>query len=85
MKIPTNIIQLLVDVILPQAEVRFNDVWKQEEALWKINILSDVISDLSRELEVVTEEYEREMDVLRNEVASMDRHLKIVKSKGEVS
>ncbi len=85
MKIPTNVIQVLIDVVSPQAEVRFDSVWKQQDSLWKMKILADVIYGMSSELEVVTEDYERGMSVLRNEVASMERHLELVKSKGEVS
>jgi len=85
MKVKTNIIDVLIDVESGEAEVRFSNAWNAANTLWKMDILADVISDMSSELEIVTQEFEGEMDVLRGQVASMDRHLELVKSKEDVS
>lgn len=85
MKVKTSLISVLIDVESGEAQVDFGTAWSSANTLWKMDILADVISDMSSELEVVTQEFEGEMDALRDQVASKERHLELVKSKGEVS
>lgn len=85
MKVKTSLISVLIDVESGEAQVDFGTAWSSSNTLWKMDILADVISDMSNELEVVTQEFEAEMDALREQVASKERHLELVKSKGEVS
>lgn len=85
MKVQSSVLKILLDVESGEAEVRFSDAWGLANTLWKMDILADLISDLSGELEVVTQEFEAEMDALRDQVSLKDRHLELVKSKGEVS
>ena len=85
MKVKTNIIDVLIDVESGEAEVRFSNAWNAANTLWKMDILADVISDMSSELEIVTDAFEDEMDSLRESASQVERHLELVKSKGEIS